>query len=91
MNHDTAATFNAGVPCAGNSVVCSADTEVFVSMGRCELAGCRAVASGILTDELGYSMELCPKCAAGELLELARLLIAPTWQVFEHHGMRGVQ
>lgn len=93
MRHDTTATADTLV--SGNGCVrfrIPAAAVLEMSAGRCECQNpgcsehseqykCGELAKGILTDESGYSMELCPSCAANELtgLELDR----PEWELFE--------
>jgi hypothetical protein len=93
MDHDSTATVNTVV--SGNGRLCFRlpATEVFaMTAGRCECQNpgcsehseeykCRELASGLLTDHDGYSMELCPGCAANELTGLE--LNQPKWELFE--------
>lgn len=94
MNHDTTATVDTLVSGNGRVPVRLSASEVFeMSAGRCEcqdpgcsnhLTGeykCSELAKGILTDDSGYSMELCPGCAVSELTGLE--LDSPEWELFE--------
>lgn len=98
MNHDTQTEVgvdsrDCGFGWAGDRIV----GVHIMSAGRCECenpgcsnheAGeykCGELAKGILTDDNGYSMELCPGCAVSEMTGLE--LASPDWELFEQHAV----